>query len=187
MLSETEKVTDLIGGAERDRTADLLNAIQALSRFQVDRQDSTSLESRSAQSMDKLRDKLSDLRLSIDEVIILSEALLESLHFPHFEGKDPRNVPPEHSDPVWNLDQALEAGTITRPFILKSVRRSLVRPDAPWFGFDGSDLLTRLGGADEVTLAVLVDALRDYWRYRGHFPEKEALQRAGLTAHAYLT
>lgn len=136
--------------------------------------------------MDKLREKLSDLRLSTDEVIILSEALLESLHFPHFEGKGPRNVPPEYLDPVWNLDRALEAGTITRPFILESVRRSLVRPDAPWFGFDGSDLLTRLGGADEGTLAVLVDALRDYWRYSRHFPVKEALDRAGLTTYAYL-
>jgi hypothetical protein len=33
MLSETQKVLDFIGGAERDRTVDLLNAIQALSQL----------------------------------------------------------------------------------------------------------------------------------------------------------
>jgi hypothetical protein len=35
MLSETEKVLDFVGGAERDRTADLLNAIQALSQTEL--------------------------------------------------------------------------------------------------------------------------------------------------------
>ena len=33
MLSESQKVLDVIGGAERDRTVDLLNAIQALSQL----------------------------------------------------------------------------------------------------------------------------------------------------------
>jgi hypothetical protein len=33
MLSETQRVLDFIGGAERDRTVDLLNAIQALSQL----------------------------------------------------------------------------------------------------------------------------------------------------------
>jgi hypothetical protein len=33
MLSEIQKVLDVIGGAERDRTVDLLNAIQALSQL----------------------------------------------------------------------------------------------------------------------------------------------------------
>jgi len=136
--------------------------------------------------MEKSREKLGNLRLSINEVMIVSEALLGALHYPHFEGKHPRNVLPEHSDPVLNLDRALEAGTITRRFILESVTRELARPTAPWFDFDGSDLLARLDSADEGTLTVLVDALRDYWRYRGNLPEKEALQRAGLTAYAYL-
>ena len=33
MLSETQKVLDFIGGADADRTRDLLNAIQALSQL----------------------------------------------------------------------------------------------------------------------------------------------------------
>ena len=35
MLSKTEKALDFTGGAERDRTADLLNAIQALSQTEL--------------------------------------------------------------------------------------------------------------------------------------------------------
>jgi hypothetical protein len=35
MLSEIRKVLDVIGGAERDRTVDLLNAIQALSQTEL--------------------------------------------------------------------------------------------------------------------------------------------------------
>ncbi len=33
MLSETQKLLDFIGGADADRTRDLLNAIQALSQL----------------------------------------------------------------------------------------------------------------------------------------------------------
>jgi hypothetical protein len=33
MLSETQRVLDFIGGADADRTRDLLNAIQALSQL----------------------------------------------------------------------------------------------------------------------------------------------------------
>ncbi len=33
MMSETQKVLDFIGGADADRTRDLLNAIQALSQL----------------------------------------------------------------------------------------------------------------------------------------------------------
>jgi hypothetical protein len=35
MMSETHRVTDFIGGADADRTRDLLNAIQALSQTEL--------------------------------------------------------------------------------------------------------------------------------------------------------